>query len=158
MRGQGSAAILDAMTTRPSVVEYAVELLAPIGPVQAHAMFGGHGIYVRGVMFALLYRDELYLKADDLSRPRFAEAGCQPWVYESRTRTMSTSYYRPPDDAHESAEAMLPWARLALEAALRASAAKAKPTSARPRAGVARKPTRASPRARRTARAARRPR
>ncbi|WP_176064411.1 TfoX/Sxy family protein [Anaeromyxobacter diazotrophicus] len=158
------------MATRPSVVEYAVELLGSVGPVQARAMFSGHGIYAEGVMFALLYRDELYLKADDVSRPRFVEAGCQPWVYESRTRVMTTSYYRPPDDAHESAEAMLPWARLALDAALRARAAKAKakpkPSSkakekekpARPGAGVARRPTRAAPRARGSTRATRRPR
>jgi DNA transformation protein len=38
---------------------------------------------------------------------------------------METSYFRPPDEAHESPEDMEPWGRLALEAALRAAKAKA---------------------------------
>jgi DNA transformation protein len=35
------------------------------------------------------------------------------------------SYYRPPEEAMESAALMLPWGRLALQTALRAQAAKA---------------------------------
>jgi len=46
------------------------------------------------------------------------------------------SFFTPPDDALEEAEAMLPWATLALEAAERA-AAKRKPRGAPKRAGAA---------------------
>jgi DNA transformation protein len=113
------------MSNSPSFVEHAVDLLALVGPVQARAMFGGHGVYALGVMFALLDDDELFLKADDACRARFLEAGCRQWVYPSPKGEMPMPYYRPPDDAHEDPEAMLPWARLALDAALRAAAAKA---------------------------------
>jgi DNA transformation protein len=76
-------------------------------------------------MFGLLDDDELFLKTDALSRPRFVAAGCPCWVYLGPTQKMeNTSYYRPPDDAHEDPEAMLPWATLALESALRLRAAK----------------------------------
>jgi DNA transformation protein and related proteins len=108
----------------PSFVDHVLDLLSLVGEVQARAMFGGHGLYARGVMFALVADDELFLKADDTGRPRFLEAGCTPFVYESPKGPMEMSYYRPPDAAHEDAEAMLPWARLALDAALRAQAAK----------------------------------
>jgi DNA transformation protein len=88
-------------------------------------MFGGHGLYSGDAMFGLLDDDELFLKTDAQTRARFIDAGCKPWVYTRRDGpTEQTSYFRPPDDAHEDAEAMLPWARLAMEAALRARAEK----------------------------------
>ena len=51
------------------------------------AMFGGHGLYARGVMFGLLDDDELFLKTDALTRARFVDAGCRPWVYTRRDGT-----------------------------------------------------------------------
>jgi DNA transformation protein len=114
------------VSNSPDFVTHALELVAGVGPVAARAMFGGHGLYARGVMFALLDDDELFLKTDDLSRPRFAEAGCRSWVYVGPTQRMeNTSYFRPPDEAHEDPEAMRAWAALALESALRLRAAKA---------------------------------
>jgi DNA transformation protein and related proteins len=110
------------MANSRTFVDHALDLLALLGPVQARPMFGGHGLYARGVMFGLLDDDELFLKTDAETRARFVEAGCRMWVYP---RLPETRYFRPPDDAHEDAEAMLPWARLALDAALRAQAAKA---------------------------------
>jgi len=110
----------------PDFVTHALELLAGVGPVLARSMFGGHGVYAEGVMFGLLDDDELFLKTDDLSRPRFVEAGCRSWVYVGpNNRLENTSYFRPPDEAHEDPEAMSAWAALALDAALRLRAAKA---------------------------------
>jgi DNA transformation protein len=109
------------MANSPTFVEHALDLLAPLGPVQARRMFGGHGVYLRGVMFGLLDDDELFLKTDEETRPRFVAAGCRMWVYPGEAET---SYWRPPDEAHEDPEAMLPWAQLGLEAALRKQAAK----------------------------------
>jgi DNA transformation protein and related proteins len=124
------------MANTPTFVEHAADLLGLVAPVQARAMFGGHGLYAQGVMFALLDDDELFLKVDDLCRGRFEVAGCRRWAYQGPKGPMPTSYYRPPDDAHENPEAMLPWGRLALDAALRAKASKAPrshTTRARPR-------------------------
>ncbi len=115
------------MANTPDFVNHALDLVSTVGPVQARAMFGGHGIYARGVMFCLLDDDELFLKTDDASRPRFVEAGCRQWVWVSRTHRMeSTGWFRPPDEAHEDPEAMAAWAALALESAMRRQAAKAK--------------------------------
>jgi DNA transformation protein len=120
------------VATSPDFVTFALDLLAPLGPVQARRMFGGHGLYARGVMFGLLDDDELFLKTDEGCRPRFVEAGCRRWSFVSKTQRMeNTSYFRPPDAAHEDPEAMLPWARLALDAALRAQAEKARRAAAK---------------------------
>jgi DNA transformation protein len=131
------------MANDPSFVAHAVDLLSLVGPVSARAMFGGHGLYAEGVMFALLDDGELFVKTDAGTRATFVEAGCRPWIFATRSgRTENTGYFRPPDDAHEDPEAMLPWARLALEAALRARAARAPRKAGKPR--KPRKPARAA--------------
>jgi DNA transformation protein len=105
-------------------VAFAVELLGQVGPVRARAMFGGHGIYCGDLMIGLVDDDEIFLKTDDGTRPRFEAEGCRQWVYAGGKKEMRTSYFRPPDEAHESPEDMEPWGRMALEAARRAAAAK----------------------------------
>lgn len=94
-------------------------------PVTVRAMFGGHGLYCDGVMIALEAWERLYLKVDDQSRPAFESAGGEPFVYESAGRKPVTmSYWTPPEGCADEADALAPWARLALEAARRAAAAK----------------------------------
>src|SRR5512137_575059 len=112
------------MPESPGFVASAVELLSLVGPVRARSMFGGHGIYSGEVMTGLVDDDEIFLKTDDETRGRFEAAGWRRWVFSGGGRTMETSYFRPPDEAHESPEEMEPWGRLALQVARRAAAAK----------------------------------
>lgn len=112
------------MPESKAFVAFAVELLGQVGPVRARAMFGGHGIYCGDLMIGLVDDDEIFLKTDDGTRSRFEAEGCRQWVYTGGKKEMSTSYFRPPDEAHESPEDMEPWGRLALEAARRSAAAK----------------------------------
>ncbi len=144
-----------------SFVDHAVDLLSSLGPVEARRMFGGYGVYARGVMFALLDDDELFLKTDEQTRDRFAAAGCRMWSYGGMAET---GYHRPPDEAHEDPESMEPWARLGLEAALRRKAvreAKAAASAARraarekKAASAARRKPRARPKAARARKATR---
>ncbi len=102
-----------------SYVDYALELLAGLGPVRARAMMGGHIVHCRGVAVALVYDDRLYLKADEETRETFRAAGGEPFTYELRGKLVEMSYCTPPDAALDSTEAMQPWAELALAAALR---------------------------------------
>ena len=110
-------------------VQHCLELLAGIGVPRARRMFGGHGIDVDGVFVGLIVRGRLFLKVDAASRPRFEAAGCRPFVYGSARQRVTMGFFSVPDEALESADQAQPWARLALEAALRARAAK--PASAR---------------------------
>jgi DNA transformation protein len=113
------------MSNTPEFVAHALDLLAPLGFVEAKRMFGGHGLYARGVMFGLLDDEELFLRADDEARPTFTAAGCRQWSYPTKKGPQPGDYWRPPDDAHEDAEAMRPWGELGLAAALRKAAARA---------------------------------
>lgn len=99
--------------------DYVVELLAPLGSVTARRMFGGHGIYSDGLMFALIANQVLYFKCDESTQGRFEAAGSQPFVYASRIRRVTLGYWSAPGDAMESTALAMPWARLALDAALR---------------------------------------
>jgi DNA transformation protein len=119
------------MAVSRGFLEHALDLLSLAGPVRARAMFGGYGLYLRDAMFGLLDDDEIFLKTDDACRQEFVDAGCEQWVYPSPKGPMATQYFRPPDDAHEDAEAMLPWAGLAIAAARRAARDKAEKAKAR---------------------------
>jgi len=107
-----------------ALVEHCLELLAPVGSVRARRMFGGHGLYCDDLFFALIAVDRLYLKVDAQTEPAFAAAGCEPFVYDAKGKSMRMNYWTVPADAMESPALMQPWARRALAAALRARAAK----------------------------------
>ncbi|MEP7282526.1 MAG: TfoX/Sxy family protein [Rubrivivax sp.] len=119
---------------------HCAELLAGSGTVRLRRMFGGHGLSLDGLPVALVSRHQLYLKVDAESRPAFEAAGSAPFVYQRQGRTATLGYWTAPDDALDSPDAMRPWARRALQAALSAAAA-ARPKRARP----ARGPTPPSP-------------
>jgi DNA transformation protein and related proteins len=93
-------------------------------------MFGAWGLSTGGLNIALIAWDTLYLKADADSTARFEAAGCRPFTYEARGKAMKLNYFTAPDDAMESPAAMAPWARLALESALKARKVPVKRTSA----------------------------
>ncbi|MFG6416058.1 TfoX/Sxy family protein [Roseateles sp. DC23W] len=112
---------MDALT------DLCVELLSPLGPVRTRAMFGGRGFYVDGLFMALIANGEFFLKTDDTTRERFIAAGCRPFSFDTKDGDrIVMSYFSAPEEALESPPLMLPWARLAFEAALRAANAKVK--------------------------------
>jgi DNA transformation protein len=122
------------MPPRDALAEHCLELLSCMGEPSAHSMFGGHGLRVDGVFIALIAFDRLYLKVDEQTRPHFAAAGCEPFVYPAKGKAVTMSYWTVPPQAMDSPEQMRPWARLALDAALRAMAAKGGARVCRPRA------------------------
>ncbi len=102
------------------LLHHSLELLAPLGPLRSRRMFGGWGIYANEHFIAIIAFDQLYLKADAQTRPQFEAAGCAPFQYEREGQLARLAYFVAPEDAMESPALMAPWARLALDAALRA--------------------------------------
>ena len=83
-------------------------------------MFGGIGLYCRGVFFGIVARDVLYLKVDDTSRPDYERAGMPPFrPFPGRSGTMQ--YYAVPVDVLESGLELVAWARKAVAVAGRTS-------------------------------------
>jgi len=102
-------------------VTHVLDLLEPLGPVSARRMFGGYGIYLDRLMFALVASDTLYLKVDDESRSEFEAAGLDPFRYTKKGKSYQMSYHTAPEDALEDAELLRDWARKAVDAAMRAA-------------------------------------
>lgn len=90
---------------------------AAIGAVTVRRMFGGLGLFRDGLMFALVIDDMLYLKTGPDNAARFAEAGLEPFSYDSKIRRVVTSYARAPDDALEDPAILRDWAEGAIRAA-----------------------------------------
>ena len=110
------------MAGRDEFLVHVLELLEPLGRVTAHRMFGGHGLYCDGVFFGIVMDGMLYLKTDDRNRAEFEQAGSEIFSYSRKGRRAALHFHRAPEEAMDARGGMLPWARSALAAALRARA------------------------------------
>ena len=107
-------------------VEHLVEQFEAFGPVTARRMFGGHGLFRDGVMFALVIDGTLYFKADERNRAMFEQRGLSRFEYAKQGKRVSVSYYRSPGEAMDDPETLARWAGPAFEAALRGKRASRK--------------------------------
>jgi DNA transformation protein len=114
------------MASDNEFIIFLLELLEPLGSVEAKSMFGGFGIYRQGLMFGLVSEDTLYLKADEVNRREFDGKGLPRFTYKRRGKTLSMSYYKAPPEAMDSAETLCGWAQKAYDAAVRAARKKPK--------------------------------
>jgi DNA transformation protein len=100
-------------------VNHVVEQMGEFGPVQAKAMFGGHGIYWQGLMFALILQEQLYFKADAQSVEAFTSRGLGPFTYEAKGKRSSLRYFEAPIEVMDEPQEMAVWCRRAYDCALR---------------------------------------
>ena len=105
---------------------YVVDVMQSIGPVRAKGMFGGHGIFLENLMFALVADGVLYLKADKEIIPEFEGKGLEAFTYGKPGKEFKMSYYQAPGEALEDVEEMNLWANKAYGAALWAVSKKRK--------------------------------
>ena len=97
------------------------EMFSALGSVTIKRMFGGKGVYHKGLIVAVEVRDEMLLKADAISAPEFEAAGARRWFYEGKKgKPINMPYWSVPEDAFDDPDIMARWVRLAYEAALRA--------------------------------------
>ncbi len=100
--------------------DYVLEQLAPAGKVVPRRMFGGVGLYLDGLFFALIDDDSLYFKTNDANRPRYEKAGSRPFCPFSDRPNHVMAYWEVPAEVLEDAEELRQWTREALAAALAA--------------------------------------
>ena len=114
-------------------VAHVLELMQRWAAVSARRMFGGHGLYRDGTIFALIVDETLYLKADDETRARFVAAGSEPFAFDNRRagRRVTTSYWCAPEACLDSPADMAAWCDIAFAAALRKAQAPARRRAAK---------------------------
>lgn len=103
---------------------FLVDQLQWLGPVTSRRMFGGTGLFLEGLMFALIVENTLYLKADTATRGDFDALGLPPFSYQRNGRDIALSYFQAPDEALDDRDLLIDWANRAYAAAMRAAAAK----------------------------------
>lgn len=114
-----------------------VELFAPVLRVTAKRMFGGHGVYAEGLIFAIEIDGTLYLKTDLGNRGYFEDLGSKPFTYEKKTGEQAVmAYFSLPEAAYDDEDLLKECVMQALGASRRSEAekaAKAAKSAARPK-------------------------
>ncbi len=100
------------------------DLFAPFRPVTIRRMFSGAGIFADGLMFGLVVREVIYLKADDSTAADFEREGCAPFTYtrgkkSGRPSEHALPYWRLPERLYDDPEELAAWAAKAFAAAER---------------------------------------
>jgi len=103
---------------------YIVDLMQSIGTVSAKRMFGGYGIFLDGLMFALISNGLLYLKADAENKEIFIKNKLDAFSYMKKGKECHLAYFQSPENAIEDPDIMNSWAKASYAAALRAAAKK----------------------------------
>lgn len=98
--------------------DFVLEQLADAGRVTPRAMFGGVGLYLDGLFFALIDDDTLYFKADDSTRVRYEQSGSKPFCPFPDRPEQSMAYWQVPAEVLEDPDELATWAREALGVAL----------------------------------------
>jgi DNA transformation protein and related proteins len=106
------------MPVSPSYREFVLEQLGRVTPVTGRSMFGGVGIYARGLFFALIAEDRLYFKVDEATRPEFEQRGMEPFRPFGEDSAMG--YYEVPADVMEDLAQLEPWMQKAIDVAAKA--------------------------------------
>src|SRR5262249_6783718 len=95
---------MPARDFEPEFIRYLRDQFRRWGPVEIRRMFGGHGIFRGGVMFALIHDEMLFLRSDEANRAAFAAAGMGPFRYRRRGKLVALGYHQAPPEAVEVVE------------------------------------------------------
>ncbi|MGK3140882.1 TfoX/Sxy family DNA transformation protein [Pantoea sp. C2G6] len=99
------------------VVERSRAQLAPLGTIESRTQFGGYSLAVERVVFALVNKNELYLRASEPLRDYLVECPLEPLVFRKRGILVSLNYYRVDETLWRNSGALLRLSAAALETA-----------------------------------------
>lgn len=105
-------------------VEFVKEQLAPIPGLASGRFFGGIGLSVDGLQFAMIMGNALYFAVDQATRPRYEKmgSGCF-WYATKKGRVDVKKYYAVPADLFENQARLVAFAREAIDVARSAKTA-----------------------------------
>ena len=92
---------------------FVLEQLEGLDGLTSRRMFGGCGLYAGDRIFGIIFDGRLYLKTDDASRHAYREMGMNP--FRPSTKQTLNAYYEVPGSVLEEPEALVAWARRAVE-------------------------------------------
>lgn len=97
--------------------DYIVDQLAELGTVNIRKMFGGMGLYLEGVMFALITSEGvLYFRIDDTNQVDYTARGMTRFGATDKNKGMP--YCQVPHDILDDDEELTQWARIVHQVAV----------------------------------------
>jgi DNA transformation protein len=112
------------MAVSKQYLDYLLGQLEGLGRLSARRMFGGVGLYSGGIFFGLLYKERLYFKTDDATRPEYEARGSEGFRPRANLKSMKMTYYTVPAEVLEDEDELVRWAHKAVGAALAKESAK----------------------------------
>ncbi len=104
------------MAASNEYMEFIVEQLERLGPIQMRRMFGGTGLYLDGMMFGVVFGETLYFKVDDRNRADYQSEDMAPFTYEmTNGKTGALSYYEVPERLLDDGDELTEWARKSID-------------------------------------------
>ena len=98
----------------PEHVAHVLDQLAPLGILEARRLFNARSLYCDRVIFAIVSKEQIYLKVDEESRPAFESEGMDSFRPRAG-RSATISYFSLPDSSLDDDDALWSWARLAID-------------------------------------------
>ena len=105
--------------SQESFKDFVLDQLSHLEGIRAKAMFGGHGFYLDAAFFGIIYKERLYFKTSDSSRPRYLRQDAKPFEVTTRRKQKKVSlnqYYEVPVEVLEDRDELEEWAREAARA------------------------------------------
>ena len=109
------------MTVSAELLIYLTDSLAQLGAVRCRRIFGGAGLFLDGLMFAIVADGRLWLKTDGSARGDFLARGLPAFTYRRGGREVALGYHLAPEETLDAPEELLRWCRGAHAAALRSA-------------------------------------
>ena len=130
------------MAKDSALLDYLMDQLESLGGIASRAMFGGHSLFMHGLMIAIIDEETLYLKVDGINRPAFEKEGMRPFTYASRGKRIALGYWEAPPAVIEEPDELQRWVLDAASAARRSHNAQTSRKPAGKKMPPARKPRR----------------
>lgn len=112
------------------------EVFERFGRIAVRRMFGGHGVFHEGRMFALVASERLYLKTDAQTVAAFEAQHLPAFEYQRKGELARMNYHEAPAEIFEDRDEAARWARLAWDAVLRSGTPPRTPAAPRKRAAA----------------------
>ncbi len=98
------------MAVSDEYLDFVLDQLDSVGTVVWKRMFGGVGLYLDGLFFAIIENDTLRFKVDVSNRAVYEDAGMGPFrPYKDKGHTMN--FYEVPVEVLEERQELAVWAR-----------------------------------------------
>lgn len=105
------------MAINEEYLQFVLDQLSEFGEVEIKRMFGGVGLFKKGLMFGKIGGDTFRLKVDESNQKEFEEKGMKPFYSAKKKKGMP--YWEVPQDVLEDRSELAKWAKKSFEIAKR---------------------------------------